>query len=72
MSTAICTTNKPALMQPFSAAVEYYYGSDSDGAWSEGSNTTDEYLSAMPSGKYTMRSKRMGQYGAADDDVGAR
>ncbi len=42
--------------QPFSAAVEYYYGTDTDGtSWSEGSHDTDNYLSAMPPGKYTLR-----------------
>ena len=42
-------------IQPFSAAVEFYFGTDSDGAWSEGSRKTSEYLSAMPAGKYTLR-----------------
>ncbi|MBK8465735.1 MAG: DUF4178 domain-containing protein [Chloracidobacterium sp.] len=35
--------------------VEYYTGSDSDGAWTEGSKSTDATLSSLPAGKYTLR-----------------
>ncbi len=35
--------------------VEYYTGTDSDGAWSEGSRSTDATLSSLPAGKYTLR-----------------
>ncbi len=35
--------------------VEYYSGSDSDGAWTEGSKSTDATLSSLPAGKYTLR-----------------
>ena len=35
--------------------VEYYSGTDSDGAWTEGSQSTDATLSALPGGKYTLR-----------------
>jgi hypothetical protein len=35
--------------------VEYYSGSDSDGAWTEGSKSTDAILSSLPAGKYTLR-----------------
>lgn len=35
--------------------VEYYSGSDSDGAWTEGSKSTDASLSSLPAGKYTLR-----------------
>ncbi|MDI1242443.1 MAG: DUF4178 domain-containing protein, partial [bacterium] len=35
--------------------VEYYSGSDSDGAWTEGSQSTDATLSSLPAGKYTLR-----------------
>ncbi len=35
--------------------IEYYQGSDSDGAWTEGSQTEDATLSALPAGKYTLR-----------------
>jgi hypothetical protein len=35
--------------------VEYYSGSDSDGAWTEGSKSTDATLSSLPGGKYTLR-----------------
>ena len=35
--------------------IEYYFGSDSDGAWTEGSKDQDATLSALPAGKYTLR-----------------
>ena len=35
--------------------VEYYSGSDSDGAWTEGGRTNDAILSSLPGGKYTLR-----------------
>lgn len=35
--------------------IEYYSGSDSDGSWTEGSQTQDATLSSLPAGKYTMR-----------------
>ncbi|HYO66599.1 MAG TPA: DUF4178 domain-containing protein [Archangium sp.] len=35
--------------------VSYYSGSDSDGSWSEGSRSETEYLSAVPPGRYVLR-----------------
>ncbi|MCY7377401.1 MAG: DUF4178 domain-containing protein [Pyrinomonadaceae bacterium] len=35
--------------------IEYYQGSDGDGAWTEGSQTQDATLSSLPAGKYTLR-----------------
>jgi hypothetical protein len=35
--------------------IEYYFGSDSDGAWTEGSKEQDATLSSLPGGKYTLR-----------------
>ncbi|WP_375770986.1 DUF4178 domain-containing protein [Archangium gephyra] len=35
--------------------VSYYSGSDSDGSWSEGNQTETEYLSAVPPGRYVLR-----------------
>ena len=35
--------------------IEYYSGSDSDGSWTEGSQTQDATLSSLPAGKYTLR-----------------
>lgn len=35
--------------------IEYYYGTDSDGAWTEGSPTNNAPLSSLPGGKYTLR-----------------
>ena len=35
-------------------SVEYYTGSDSDGAWSEGGQESSDVLSAVPGGKYRL------------------
>lgn len=35
--------------------IEYYSGSDSDGAWTEGSRSQDATMSSLPGGKYTIR-----------------
>ncbi|MEO8041196.1 MAG: DUF4178 domain-containing protein [Acidobacteriota bacterium] len=35
--------------------IEYYFGSDSDGAWTEGSKDQNATLSSLPAGKYTLR-----------------
>lgn len=43
------------LVQNFSMPIEYYYGSDSDGSWSEGGQSSTMFLSALPAGKYSLR-----------------
>jgi hypothetical protein len=43
------------LDQSFELPVEYYFGSDSDGSWSEGSTTNSAHLSALPADKYVLR-----------------
>ena len=35
--------------------VEYYSGSDSDGAWTEGSSSTDATISSLPGGRYSLK-----------------
>lgn len=35
--------------------IEYYSGTDSDGAWTEGGQSQDATISSLPSGKYTLR-----------------
>lgn len=35
--------------------IEYYFGTDSDGSWTEGSKQQDATLSSLPGGKYTLR-----------------
>lgn len=35
--------------------IEYYTGTDSDGAWSEGGQSEDATISSLPGGKYTLR-----------------
>jgi hypothetical protein len=43
------------LVQAFSTPVEYYRGVDGGESWSEGSQSSDVHLSALPAGKYTLR-----------------
>ena len=38
----------------FGMPVEYYFGSDSDGSWSEGSQNKTIYVSSLPDGDYTL------------------
>ena len=35
--------------------IEYYYGSDSDGSWSEGRQSTDVMFSSVPAGQYHLQ-----------------
>ena len=44
-----------AEIESIPIAVEYYTGSDSDGAWSEGGTESDATVSSLPAGKYTLR-----------------
>jgi len=37
---------------PFEQTVEYYFGSDSDGYWSEGGVNSEQTFSSVPGGKY--------------------
>lgn len=39
----------------FYQEISYYFGSDSDGAWSEGSTSGTEYLSSVDPGTYVLR-----------------
>jgi hypothetical protein len=39
----------------FDLEASYYYGSDSDGAWSEGSRTARAYVGSVPAGRYVLR-----------------
>ncbi|MBL8197161.1 MAG: DUF4178 domain-containing protein [Blastocatellia bacterium] len=43
------------LVQNFSMPIEYYHGVDGGESWSEGSQTSDMFISALPAGKYTLR-----------------
>ena len=36
----------------FEQGVEYYFGRDSDGSWSEGSRNSDKIISSVPAGNY--------------------
>lgn len=42
-------------VESINVPIEYYSGTDSDGAWTEGSQSTDAILSSLPAGKYTLR-----------------
>lgn len=39
----------------FGREVSYYYGSDSDGSWSEGSNESKVFIPTVPPGRYYLR-----------------
>lgn len=43
------------LVQPFSAAVEYYSGYEDGSYWTEGNTSTSEHISAVPAGTYSLR-----------------
>lgn len=42
-------------VESINVPVEYYSGGDSDGAWTEGSKSTDATISSLAAGKYTLR-----------------
>ncbi len=44
-----------SAIESLNIPIEYYQGSDSDGAWTEGGQTQDATLSSLPGGKYTLR-----------------
>ncbi|MGB9177790.1 MAG: DUF4178 domain-containing protein [Pyrinomonadaceae bacterium] len=43
------------LVQQFSLPIEYYSGVEDGDSWSEGNQTQEVYLSALPAGAYTLR-----------------
>ncbi|MBI2213934.1 MAG: DUF4178 domain-containing protein [Acidobacteria bacterium] len=45
---------KTGLRWDFAMPIEYYFGRDSDGSWSEGSQKRTMYLSSLPEGDYTL------------------
>jgi hypothetical protein len=47
----------------FDAEVSYYYGSDSDGSWSEGGTSATRYIPAVPPGRYLLRLEPMWEHG---------
>jgi len=44
-----------AEIESVNIPIEYYSGTDSDGSWTEGNQTQDATLSALPAGKYTLK-----------------
>lgn len=44
-----------AEIESIPVVIEYYNGTDSDGAWSEGGTSFDATVSSLPAGQYTMR-----------------
>jgi len=42
-------------LDEFDLEAEYYFGSDSDGSWTEGSNVGAAYVGAVPAGRYVLR-----------------
>jgi hypothetical protein len=53
----------------FDKSVEYYSGSDSDGAWTEGSTTEDAVLGPVDAGTYVLRVEAQ-HGGLGDVDLG--
>ena len=47
--------DKSQEVESVNVPVEYYSGSDSDGAWTEGGKSTDATISSLPAGKYTLK-----------------
>ena len=43
------------LVQNFSVPIEYYHGVEDGESWSEGSSETTMYISALPTGRYSLR-----------------
>jgi hypothetical protein len=52
--------------------IEYYTGTDSDGAWTEGSQSQDATVSSLPGGKYTLRVEGTWQNSTEAMPVGVR
>jgi Domain of unknown function (DUF4178)/MORN repeat variant len=46
--------------EEFEQGIEYYYGTDSDGPWTEGSQTSSVILSSIPAGKYHLNMEASG------------
>ena len=42
-------------LDEFDVEVSYYYGSDSDGSWSEGGQSSTTYIGSVPPGRYILR-----------------
>ncbi len=47
--------DKSQEVESLNIPIEYYTGTDSDGAWSEGGQTQDATISSLPGGTYTLR-----------------
>lgn len=47
--------NQSQEVESVTIPIEYYFGSDSDGSWTEGAKEQDATLSSLPAGKYTLR-----------------
>jgi hypothetical protein len=46
---------KSQEVESVNVPIEYYTGTDSDGAWSEGGQSQNATMSSLPAGKYTLR-----------------
>jgi hypothetical protein len=52
-------------LDEFDVEVSYYHGSDSDGSWTEGSQTGVAYIGSVPPGRYVLRLAPQWQPGLA-------
>jgi hypothetical protein len=48
--------------------VSYYFGSDSDGSWSEGSTSATRFVPSVPPGRYLLRLQPQWEAGQAPPD----
>jgi uncharacterized Zn-finger protein len=56
----------------FYQEISYYSGTDSEGSWTEGSRSGTEYLSAVPPGKYVLRTTAAFAGSAGPPGMGTR
>jgi hypothetical protein len=52
----------------FDMEVSYYFGSDSDGSWSEGSTSATRFVPSVPPGRYLLRLQPQWEAGQAPPD----
>jgi hypothetical protein len=52
-------------LDEFDVEVSYYHGYDSDGSWTEGSQTSAAYIGSVPAGRYVLRLAPQWQPGLA-------
>lgn len=59
-------------VQPFFVPVEYYHGVDDGESWSEGGYRNSTIISALPTGKYTLRLEVTGEAGKRPNSLSVK